>query len=94
MAIEQVELAIEQLQKIEDGEARKAVHETRKALKRLRTIVRLLAGELGAETCAREQAALRAVAARLAGARDAEVMLSTLDDLIERHPGKLAKRRA
>ncbi len=92
MAIEQADLAVEQLQSVEDGDAREAVHEARKAIKRLRTIVRLLAGELGAETCTREQAALRAATARLAGARDAEVMLSTLDDLVARHPRKLGKR--
>jgi len=92
MAIEQADLAVAELQNVEEGEARKAVHEARKAIKRLRTIVRLLAGELGTETCAREQATLRAAAARLAGARDAEVMLGTLDSLVARHPRKLGSR--
>jgi CHAD domain-containing protein len=92
MAVEQTDLALEELTGAEGGEARKAVHETRKAIKRLRTIVRLLRVELGEETCAREQATLRAAAARLAGARDAEVMLGTLDGLVASHPGKLASR--
>jgi hypothetical protein len=72
---------------------KRAVHETRKALKRVRALLRLLEGELGAKTCAREHAALREVAASLSGARDAAVMLSTLDGLIERHPRTLGRRR-
>jgi CHAD domain-containing protein len=69
-----------------------AVHETRKALKRLRALLRLLAGELGEQAFARENRALRDIGRSLAGARDAEVMLGTLDALIERHPRKLARR--
>ena len=69
-----------------------AVHETRKALKRLRTLVKLLEDELGAQAAAREQALLRDAGRRLAGARDAEVMVSTLEALLQRHPRKLAHR--
>jgi CHAD domain-containing protein len=89
MALSQADLAIEQLAPGPPDE--KAVHETRKALKRLRALLRLLEHELGAETYARESATLRDVASHLSGARDAAVMLSTLDALIERHPRKLAK---
>jgi CHAD domain-containing protein len=71
-----------------------AVHETRKALKRLRALVRLLADELGEQSFERENGALREVGRRLAGARDAEVMLGTLDALIERQPRKLARSRS
>jgi len=70
----------------------RAVHETRKALKRLRALLRLLRHELGEQTYARENAALRDVAAQLSSARDAAVMLSTLDGLIQRHPRKLRRR--
>ncbi|HWX75372.1 MAG TPA: CHAD domain-containing protein, partial [Solirubrobacteraceae bacterium] len=70
-----------------------AVHETRKTLKRLRTLMRLLEGELGAEATAREQLLLREAGRRLAGARDAEVILGTLEALQRRHPRKLARRR-
>jgi CHAD domain-containing protein len=70
----------------------RAVHETRKALKRLRALLRLLQRELGEEVFAREDAAVRNVARRLSGARDTEVMLATLDALIERHPSELARR--
>ena len=70
------------------------MHETRKALKRLRALVRLLADELGEQSFERENGALREVGRRLSGARDAEVMLGTLDALIERQPRKLARSRS
>jgi CHAD domain-containing protein len=89
MAIAQAGMAIEQLEGAEPRTTGKAVHETRKAIKRLRTIVRLLESQLGKDACAREHAALRAAAAALADARDAEVMLATLEGLIERHPRAL-----
>ncbi len=91
-AIEQAEFAIGELDRAEESDPRPAVHEARKAIKRLRTIVRLLEGELGRRGCAREQDALRAAAALLASARDAEVMLDTFDALIARDPKKLAGR--
>jgi CHAD domain-containing protein len=69
------------------------VHEIRKVLKRLRALMRLLRPRLGPKRFARENAALRDCGRRLAGARDAEVMLSTLDALCGRHPAKLAGSR-
>jgi CHAD domain-containing protein len=98
MALGQVDVALEQLAASDasfNGWApgATAVHETRKALKRLRALLRLLEHELGEKTFARENAALRDIAQRLSGARDAEVMLDTLDALIARHPRKLGRRR-
>ena len=78
--------------KPEDGE--RTVHETRKALKRLRALLALLRPELGRKRYARENAALRDCARRLAGARDAEVMVGTLDALVQRHPARLARSAA
>jgi CHAD domain-containing protein len=89
MALAQADLAIELL----GGLDADAVHETRKALKRLRALVRLLADELGEEAFERENGVLREAGRRLSGARDAEVMLGTLDALIERQPRKLARSR-
>ncbi len=90
MAISQADLAIEQIEGAPAESTRRAIHESRKAIKRMRTIVRLLESQLGSDACAREQASLRAAAATLAGARDAEVMVATLDLLIERHQRALA----
>jgi CHAD domain-containing protein len=72
---------------------KEAIHDIRKALKRLRALVRLLRAELGERQYKREYAILRDAARRLAGARDAEVMVGTLDALLERHPRKLGRRR-
>jgi len=94
MALGQLDLAIELLAGEGDVPAEKAVHETRKALKRLRALVRLLREELGEKAFAREDAVLRNAGQRLASARDAEVMVSTLDGLLKRHPRKLGARRS
>jgi CHAD domain-containing protein len=93
MVLGQLDLAIEML--AADNSATptaEAVHETRKALKRLRTLVKLLEDDLGAQAAASERAILRDAGRRLAGARDAEVMVSTLEALLQRHPRKLARR--
>ena len=94
MALAQLELAIGLLEgnggmmSTEDS-----IHELRKALKRLRALMRLLRSELGEARFARESAVLRDAGLRLAGARDAEVLVSTLDGLVKAHPKKLAHRR-
>ena len=75
------------------------VHESRKSLKRLRALTRLLRPALGSEAYQRENGDLRDAARHLAGARDAEVMVLTLDELL-RHdrkqvpPGGYAALRA
>ena len=94
MALGQLDVAIEALTGAgasADSPERR-VHEARKALKRLRALVRLLRGELGKRAYRRENRLLRDVGRRLAQARDAAVALETLERLIERHPRKLAKR--
>jgi CHAD domain-containing protein len=58
-----------------------AVHEARKSLKKSRSALRLLRSDLGNQVRKRENAAMRDAAKRLAGARDAQVMLETLDTL-------------
>ncbi len=93
IALAQLDLAIEHLLGESSVAPQEAVHETRKALKRVRALMRLLEGELGTRRADRERTVLGDAAARLAGARDAEVMVSTLDALTERHPRKLGGRR-
>jgi CHAD domain-containing protein len=92
MALGQVDLALEML----DGESQAApevaVHEVRKAIKRLRALLALLERALGRKEAARERALLRETANRLAGARDADVMIATLEGLVQRHPRRLARR--
>jgi hypothetical protein len=94
MALGQIDLALEALADRDGrGPSEKGVHEARKALKRLRALLRLLRRELGERAFARENATLREIARRLSEARDAAVMLATLDALIARHPRRLGRRR-
>jgi CHAD domain-containing protein len=93
MALGQVDLTLELLARQDPATNVETIHETRKALKRLRALLRLLERELGSIEIARESDILRNTAQRLSGARDAEVMLATLDALIARHPRKLGRRR-
>jgi CHAD domain-containing protein len=69
------------------------VHDARKAIKRMRALARLLRHELGEPEFRRVNDSLRDAAQRLAGARDAEVRLTTLDALAKRHPRTLAPER-
>ena len=57
------------------------VHDTRKSLKRLRALVRLGRDALGEETYEHENQAFRDTGRRLAGVRDASVLIETLDAL-------------
>ena len=93
MALGQVDLALALLQGRDGNLEEDAVHEVRKALKRLRALIRMLREELGPRAFARENHALGEIAGRLSGARDSEVMLATLEGLLARHPGKLSRRR-
>jgi CHAD domain-containing protein len=58
-----------------------AVHEARKAVKRLRALLRLLRGPLSPALRGVEDAALRDLGRRLAPARDARVVIDALDSI-------------
>ncbi len=84
----QIDLASERL----DGgaDADEAVHEARKAFKRLRALVRLARDSLGDTAYRRENVAFRDAGRRLSGVRDAAVMVQTLDDLRDRYADELS----
>jgi CHAD domain-containing protein len=88
--LKQIDLAIALLEGRGQEPPGQTVHETRKALKRARALVRLQRQALGGKRYRRHNAALRRCGRLLAGARDAEVVVDTLDRLIERHPKQLA----
>ncbi len=67
------------------------VHETRKAIKRMRALARLLRHELDEQEFRRVNGSLRVAGQRLSVARDAEVRLATLRRLRTRHPRALAR---
>ncbi len=93
IALGQLDLAIELLNGKSSVPPERCIHETRKALKRLCALMRLLEQELGEKRSKRERATLRNAARRLSSARDTEVMVKTLDSLFARHPHKLGQRR-
>jgi CHAD domain-containing protein len=93
IACGQLDMSIERLEGHTDEELGGAVHETRKSLKRLRATVRLARDELGDEVYRRENGAFREAGRRLAGARDSQVLLETLDALAERYPDELPRAR-
>ncbi|MGH2865129.1 MAG: CHAD domain-containing protein [Solirubrobacteraceae bacterium] len=92
VGVGQVDIAIELLGADHQTSAAHVVHETRKAIKRIRALLRLLERQLGREEHARNSDALRELAGRLSGARDADAMLATLDSLIAEHPQALGRR--
>ena len=57
------------------------VHEARKNIKRLRSLLRLTRHELGDKVFQAENRALRQIARRLSYSRDSDVMVATLDSL-------------
>jgi CHAD domain-containing protein len=76
-----IDHAIDELRGKTDSTPVQAVHEARKDMKKVRALLRLARGELGAQTYAHENACFRDAARELAGQRDADVMLETLDRL-------------
>jgi CHAD domain-containing protein len=78
--------ALDELRGDTKSSPEEAVHEARKDMKKLRALLRLARGELGDDVYRRENDCFRDAARRLAGVRDADVMLGTLDGLDEDVP--------
>jgi CHAD domain-containing protein len=85
IGIEQLDRAERQL--VIDGNPEKAVHETRKCLKRARALLRLVHPGLGDARFRTENARLRDIAALLAPARDSHILAETIAKL-ESAPGR------
>jgi CHAD domain-containing protein len=85
--------ALEQLREHSDEDTAAAVHEARKDLKKLRSVLRLVRDELGDDVYQRENIRFRDAGRLLSGARDAEVKLETLSGLVERFPERLSEER-
>ncbi|MGI9404346.1 MAG: CHAD domain-containing protein [Hyphomicrobium sp.] len=76
IALEQLKRAESQLRSLNDHAV--AVHETRKSLKRLRALLRLVRPTLREHAFAEENAHLREIARILSGARDRHILLETI----------------
>jgi CHAD domain-containing protein len=79
IAVEQIGRAQTQLS--DKGDHAVAVHETRKALKRLRALLRLIRPAMGEAAFKRENVQLREIGLSLSGARDRHVLLETVNKL-------------
>jgi CHAD domain-containing protein len=84
-----VDAALAQLRREAKADLGAAIHETRKDLKKLRSLLRLVRDGLGNERYRSENRRYRDAAGLLSGARDAEVKLSTLTGLRERYPAEM-----
>jgi hypothetical protein len=93
ISVLQLDLAIRTLERAQRENLGKAVHDTRKAIKRARTLERLMAEATPPSHTLRRRALLREAAGELSGARDAEVALGTLESLMRRQPKRLAGSR-
>jgi CHAD domain-containing protein len=85
--------ALDQLRGKGEHDFAGAVHEARKDLKKLRSVLRLVRADLGDEVYRRENDRFRDAGRLLSRARDAQVKLETLASLRERHGGQLADER-
>ena len=80
----QVERAMGHLEGREGEPPDEAVHEARKTFKRSRATLRLARSELGPDAFARENRRYRDLGRELAGVRDADVLIGTLDGIATR----------
>ncbi len=79
IAVDQIERAQSQLH--DKGDQAIAVHETRKSLKRLRALLRLVRPAMGEAAFKQENAQLRDIGLSLSGERDRHVLLETVNKL-------------
>ncbi|HEX6455728.1 MAG TPA: CHAD domain-containing protein [Solirubrobacterales bacterium] len=89
VAAGRAESAVERLRGSGAGEVdtADAVHGSRKDMKKLRTVLRLLRDPLGRKSFRRQNARFRDAARALSSTRDAEVKLETLETLAEHEQG-------
>ena len=76
-----VDNALAELRGETDGDHAEAVHEARKDMKKIRSVVRLVRDALGEEAYRRENDHYRDIGRTLSSFRDAEVMVQTLETL-------------
>jgi CHAD domain-containing protein len=81
--------ALEQLRERLDDDVAGAIHETRKDLKKARAVLRLVRTRMDDDVYCRENMRLRDAARALAGMRDAEVKVGTIEALEERFGDEL-----
>lgn len=91
LGAEQIDRAISQLEGVETGAA---VHETRKSIKRIRALLRLVRDGIGEAAYKRENARFGDIGRMLSSSRDQTVIRATADRLAAEHPQAAAALRA
>lgn len=86
---EQLDRAITELSEQINQDPVKAIHAARKAIKKERSLLRLARGSLAQKEIRRENAVLRKAARTLSAARDADVMIASVDELSQRFAGQV-----
>jgi CHAD domain-containing protein len=94
IAFGRIDHALDELRGKTKSNREDAVHEARKDMKKLRSLLRLVRGEIGDEVYRRENEGFRDAARKLSGVRDADVMLDTLDSIVEERPKEIPSRTA
>jgi CHAD domain-containing protein len=89
VAREQLEAAAAELENGDGGDATAAVHGARKRLKKTRALVRLARPSLPESTYRSTNRALRDRGRALSDARDADVLVATVETLADRFAGRL-----
>ena len=90
IANEQLVDAIGRLRGAVGKDRNEAIHEARKATKKVRALLRLVRDDLDKGERRRDNRALRDAARRLSAPRDAAVLVATLDALLARRPDAAA----
>ncbi|HWF34854.1 MAG TPA: CHAD domain-containing protein [Solirubrobacteraceae bacterium] len=88
---EQLDRAVEELTDGIRADPVEAIHEARKALKKQRSLLRLARAAFPAAERRQEASVFREAARKLSGSRDADVMITALDDLAERFRGTVSQ---
>jgi CHAD domain-containing protein len=88
-AVEELEEALEQLERGRAHDPVEAIHGARKNLKRTRSLLRLVRSDLGGRAYRARNRELRDIARGLSRTRDAQVMVLALQALTERYVGQV-----
>lgn len=86
---EQIGLAVAELRGETERTRDQEVHEARKRCKRVRAVLRLIRDLIGDDTYRRENVAVRDAARRIAGVRDAQILVTTLDAVVAQAGGSI-----
>ena len=92
IARKQMDLALEELTGAHAGGRDQAVHEARKAFKKVRAVLRLVRPVIGEAAYRAENSCFRDAGRPLTEVRDAKILIETLDGLVERFHEHIAGR--